>query len=146
MILLWNNFWITFGIWAQVRFHGCTFHWPVYTLQRKKLTLICPSPKSFVCNLPDSGRHVTRPNQRLLTGRRENLGTRLQRNNTNIDQDNIVTLSGNEYANQNLFNIRKQRVNQKLIFAYQHTTNILTFKHLNFKCAIWNYFWYQQFF
>ena len=23
------------------------------------LTLTCPSPKSFVCNLPDSGRHVT---------------------------------------------------------------------------------------
>jgi len=89
---------------------------------------------------------MTRPNQGLLTGRRENLGTRLQRNNTNIDQDNIVTLSGNEYANQNLWNIRKQRVNQTLFFAYQHTTNILTFKHLNFKCAIWNYFWYQQLF
>ena len=23
------------------------------------LTLTCPSPKSLVCNLPDSGRHVT---------------------------------------------------------------------------------------
>ena len=23
------------------------------------LTVTCPSPKSFVCNLPDSGRHVT---------------------------------------------------------------------------------------
>ena len=22
------------------------------------LTVTCPSPKSFVCNLPDSGRHV----------------------------------------------------------------------------------------
>ena len=31
----------------------------------------------FVCNVPDSGRHVTRPNQGLSTGRRENLGTRL---------------------------------------------------------------------
>ena len=41
------------------------------------LTLIRSSPKSFVCNLPDSGRHVTRPNQGLSTGRRENLGTRL---------------------------------------------------------------------
>ena len=87
---------------------------------------------------------MARPNQGLLTGRRENLGMRLQWNNTNIDQDNIVTLSWNEYANQNLWNIRKQRVNQKLFFAYQHSTNILTFKNLNFKCAIWNYFWYQQ--
>ena len=46
------------------------------------LTLICPSPKLFVCYLPDSGRHVSRPNQRLLTSRRENLGTRLVLNMT----------------------------------------------------------------
>ena len=31
----------------------------------------------FVCDLPDSGRHVIRPNQGLSTGRRENLGTRV---------------------------------------------------------------------
>ena len=43
------------------------------------LTLTRPSPKLFVCNLPDSGRHVTKPNQGLSTGRRENLGTRLDR-------------------------------------------------------------------
>ena len=41
------------------------------------LTLICPSPKSFVSNLPNSGRHKTRPNQGLSTARRENLGTTL---------------------------------------------------------------------
>ena len=41
------------------------------------LTLILSSPKSFVCNLPDSGRNVTRPNQGLSMGRRENLGMRL---------------------------------------------------------------------
>ena len=29
------------------------------------LALICPSPKSFICNLPDPGRHMTRPNQGL---------------------------------------------------------------------------------
>ena len=41
------------------------------------LKLICPSPKSFVCNLPDSGRCKTRPNQGLSMARRENLGARL---------------------------------------------------------------------
>ena len=39
--------------------------------------LIFLSPKSSVYNLPDSGRHVTRPNQGLSMGRRENLGTGL---------------------------------------------------------------------
>ena len=29
------------------------------------LTLTCPSPKSFACNLPDSGRHVTSVSQVL---------------------------------------------------------------------------------
>ena len=33
------------------------------------LTLTCPSPKSFVCNLPDSGRHVTRVFQGLSLSR-----------------------------------------------------------------------------
>ena len=40
------------------------------------LTFTCPSPKSFVCNLPDFGRHVTRVFQGLSlslrrSGRRE---------------------------------------------------------------------------
>lgn len=29
------------------------------------LLLMCPSLETFICNLPDSGRHVTRPNQCL---------------------------------------------------------------------------------
>ena len=33
------------------------------------LTLTCPSPKSFVCNLPDSGRHVTSVFQSLFLSR-----------------------------------------------------------------------------
>ena len=33
------------------------------------LTLTCPSPKSFVCNLPDSGRHVTSVFQGLSLSR-----------------------------------------------------------------------------
>ena len=52
-------------------------HFPSVCSAETNLTLIRPSPKFFVCNLPDSGRHVTRPNQGLSTGRRENLGTRL---------------------------------------------------------------------
>ena len=54
-------------------------HFPLTRLRSAEtnLTLIYPSSKSFVCNLTDSGRHVTRPNQGLSTGRRENLGTRL---------------------------------------------------------------------
>ena len=35
----------------------------------KNLTLTCPSPKSFVCNLPDSGRHVTSVFQGLSLSR-----------------------------------------------------------------------------
>ena len=33
------------------------------------LTLTCPFPKSFVCNLPDSGRHVTSIYQGLCLSR-----------------------------------------------------------------------------
>ena len=33
------------------------------------LTLTCPSPKSFVCNLPDSGRHITSVFQGLSLSR-----------------------------------------------------------------------------
>ena len=33
------------------------------------LALTCPSPKSFVCNLPDSGRHVTSVFQGLSLSR-----------------------------------------------------------------------------
>ena len=33
------------------------------------LTLTCPFPKSFVCNLPDSGRHVTSVYQGLCLSR-----------------------------------------------------------------------------
>ena len=49
------------------------------------LTLItCPSPKSFVCNLPDSGRHVTSVSQGLSLARfvgrvRENPGDEVGR-------------------------------------------------------------------
>ena len=58
------------------------FHWPLHLrFVETNLTLICPSPKSFVFNLPDSGRHVTRPDQGLSMGRRENLGTRLPPSN-----------------------------------------------------------------
>ena len=35
------------------------------------LKLTCPSPKSFVCNLPDSGRHVTSVFQGLSLSRSE---------------------------------------------------------------------------
>ena len=65
---------MTFKTRSGTEFHGCTFHVPS---AETSLTLICPSPKSFVCNLPDSGTHVTRPKQGLSRGRRENLGTRL---------------------------------------------------------------------
>ena len=47
------------------------------TLSIYALTLIHPSPKLFVCNLPDSRRQMTRPNHGLSTARRENLGMRL---------------------------------------------------------------------
>ena len=49
---------------SGTQFHGYTVH------QRS-------AEKSFVCNLPDSGRLVTRPNQGLSTGGRENLEMRL---------------------------------------------------------------------
>ena len=44
--------------------------------------LMCTSLETFICNLPDSGRHVTRPNQGLSSlaageGKRKALGTRL---------------------------------------------------------------------
>ena len=58
---------------SGTEFHGCTFH---QCSAETNLTLICPSTKTFVCTLPDSGSHVTRPSQGLLTGRRENLGLR----------------------------------------------------------------------
>ena len=38
------------------------------------LTLTCPSPKSFVCNLPDSGRHVTSVFQGLSLSLRRRVG------------------------------------------------------------------------
>ena len=44
--------------------HGCSLH-SVGT----NLTLTCPYPKSFVCNLPDSGRHVTSVFQGLSLSR-----------------------------------------------------------------------------
>ena len=53
-----------------------TFHSPLAS-EVTNFTLICPSPDSFVFNLPDSGRNMTRPNEGLSTGRREKLGTRL---------------------------------------------------------------------
>ena len=40
-----------FKIRSATQFHA--------TLCRANLTLTCPSPKLFVCNFPDSGRHVT---------------------------------------------------------------------------------------
>ena len=49
------------------------------------LTLTCPSPKSFVCNLPDSGRHVTSVFQGLSLSRSvgrvgENPGNEVEHN------------------------------------------------------------------
>ena len=46
------------------------------TASQKNLALICPSPKSFICNLPDSERHITRVSlsRSLGTGRRESWG------------------------------------------------------------------------
>ena len=41
------------------------------------LSMLCRD-KSFVCNLPNSGGHVIRPNQGLSTGRRDNQGMRLE--------------------------------------------------------------------
>ena len=65
---------MTFKPRSGTQFLGCTFHLPS---AETNLTPICTSPKLFVCNLPDSERHMTRPNQGLSTGRRGNLGMRL---------------------------------------------------------------------
>ena len=45
----------------------------MFDSKSKNLALICPSPKSFICNLPDSDRHITRVSlsRSLGTGRRE---------------------------------------------------------------------------
>ena len=45
-----------FRIRSGTQFHGCT---DLSTLCRDKSHTYLPSPKSFVCNLQDSGRHVT---------------------------------------------------------------------------------------
>lgn len=50
----------------------------ISALQRQSHIYLPPLPQSFVCNLPDSWRHVTGPNQVLSTGRWENLRTRLK--------------------------------------------------------------------
>ena len=64
----------------KVRYTVSLLHVPSTLCRDTDLTLICHSPKSFFCNLPDSGRHMTRPNQVLSMGRRENLGMRLDGN------------------------------------------------------------------
>ena len=59
---------IIFGVQDQVSYSfmaGLTCLRCVET----NLTLSCPSPKSFVCNLPDSGRHVTSVFQGLSLSR-----------------------------------------------------------------------------
>ena len=65
-----------FKIRSGTQFDGCTHC--VRSVDTNLTLITCPSPKSFVSNLPDSGRHVTRPNQGLSMGRRENLETRLR--------------------------------------------------------------------
>ena len=50
----------------------------ISALQRQSHIYWPPLAQSFVGNLPDSWRHVTRPNQDLSKGRRENLRTRLK--------------------------------------------------------------------
>ena len=55
-------------------------HFPdLTTLRAGKSQTILPHPLNpllfYMCNLPDSGRHVTRPNQGLSTDTRDNLGT-----------------------------------------------------------------------
>ena len=59
---------MAFETWSRsgAQFHGCTFH---LRSAETNLTLICPSPKSFVCNLPDPGRHVTSVFQGLSLSR-----------------------------------------------------------------------------
>ena len=56
-----------FKISSGTQIHGCTV---LFTLCRDKSHTYLPSPKSFVCNLPDSGRrHVTSVFQGLSLSR-----------------------------------------------------------------------------
>ena len=55
-----------FRIRSGTQFHGCT---DLSTLCRDKSHTYLPSPKSFVCNLQDSGRHVTSVFQGLSLSR-----------------------------------------------------------------------------
>ena len=55
-------------LYDKVRYTVSWLHFP---------STVCRD-KSFVCNLPDSGRLVTRPNQGLSTGGKEKLGMRLR--------------------------------------------------------------------
>ena len=64
------------------------------------LTLTCPSPKSFVCNLPDSGRHVTSIFQGLSPSRSvewvgENLGNKVVTSNFPVMLWLIILIEGN---------------------------------------------------
>ena len=43
------------------------------------LSTLCKDTESFACNLPNSARHMTRPNQGLSTDTRENLGMWLEK-------------------------------------------------------------------
>ena len=58
--------------------------------------------REFVSNLPDSGRHVTRPNQGLSTGRRENLGTKLHQ----FINKKILSLGKTSSTRENKFGLR----------------------------------------
>ena len=58
--------------------------------------------REFVCNLPDSGRHVTRPNQGLSTGRRENLGRKLHQ----FINKKILSLGKTSSTRGNKFGLR----------------------------------------
>ena len=60
---------IIFSIQDQVRYTVSWLHWSVYALYRQISHLTCPSPKSFVCNLSDSGRYVTSVFQGLSLSR-----------------------------------------------------------------------------
>ena len=46
---------MTFKTRSGTQFHDCTFD---QRSAETNLTIICPSLKTFVCNLSDSGRHV----------------------------------------------------------------------------------------
>ena len=73
------------------------------------LTLTCPFPKSFVCNLPDSGRHVTSVYQGLCLSR--SMGRRVGEN------------PGNEVSLLSPLNIRKsEELNQE---RYSSETAVL---------------------